>query len=102
YAAPPGSCAPSLHDALPISIGIGGFPHIQQDIAELVSYVEIEKALLRAAEADGAPNDEGVFLPKWDVLNAARNWYPTKVSPRLRSEEHTSELQSRENLVCRL
>lgn len=65
------------------AIGIGGFPHIQQDIAELVSYVEIEKALLRAAEADGAPNEEGVFLPKWDVLNAARNWYPTKVSPRL-------------------
>src|SRR5690606_40510567 len=25
-----------------------------------------------------------------------------KVSPALRSEEHTSELQSRENLVCRL
>src|SRR5690606_39704587 len=25
-----------------------------------------------------------------------------KVAPALRSEEHTSELQSRENLVCRL
>ncbi len=65
------------------AIGIGGFAHIQQDIAELVSYVEIEKALLRAAEADGEANEEGVYLPKWDVLNAARIWYPTKVSPRL-------------------
>src|SRR5690606_40593108 len=27
---------------------------------------------------------------------------PTTQSPRSRSEEHTSELQSRENLVCRL
>ncbi|MCU1411127.1 MAG: 4-hydroxyphenylacetate 3-monooxygenase, oxygenase component [Rhodoglobus sp.] len=71
--------AASIADA----IGIGGFPHIQQDLAELISYVEIEKALLRAAEADGAANAEGVFLPKWDTLNAARNWYPQQVSPRL-------------------
>lgn len=72
-----------LASAITDAIGIGGFLHVQQDIAELVTYVEIEKALLRAAEADGALNDDGVFLPKWDVLNAARNWYPTKVSPRL-------------------
>lgn len=71
--------AASIADA----IGIGGFQHIQQDLAELISYVEIEKALLRAAESDGAPNAEGVFLPKWEALNAARNWYPTQVSPRL-------------------
>ena len=65
------------------AIGIGGFPHIQQDIGELITYVEIERALLRAAETDGALSPDGVFLPKWDVLNAARNWYPTQVSPRL-------------------
>jgi 4-hydroxyphenylacetate 3-monooxygenase len=65
------------------TIGIGGFQHIQEDLAELISYVEIEKALLRAAEADGAMSDDGVFLPKWDTLNAARNWYPRKVSQRL-------------------
>ncbi|NYE21151.1 4-hydroxyphenylacetate 3-monooxygenase, oxygenase component [Microbacterium immunditiarum] len=65
------------------AIGISGFPHVQQDIAELISYVEIEKALLRAAESDGELNDEGVFLPRWEVLNAARNWYPTMVAPRL-------------------
>src|SRR2546430_8606783 len=28
--------------------------------------------------------------------------YPQSPSPRLRSEEHTSELQSQSNLVCRL
>lgn len=64
-------------------IGIGGFQHIQQDLAELISYVEIERALLRAAEADGELNAEGVYLPRWATLNAARNWYPSKVSPRL-------------------
>src|SRR5690606_41534303 len=32
-----------------------------------------------------------------------RHWrWLTAVRPLLRSEEHTSELQSRENLVCRL
>ena len=65
------------------AIGIGDFLHIQQDIGELITYVEIERALLRAAETDGAFTPDGVFLPKWDVLNAARNWYPTQVSPRL-------------------
>ena len=65
------------------TIGIGQFQHIQEDLGELISYVEIEKALLRAAEADGAFSDDGVFLPKWDTLNAARNWYPRKVSQRL-------------------
>lgn len=65
------------------TIGIGQFQHIQEDLGELISYVEIEKALLRAAEADGALSADGVFLPKWDTLNAARNWYPRKVSQRL-------------------
>lgn len=65
------------------TIGIAQFQHIQEDLAELVGYVEIEKALLRAAEAGGALSEDGVFLPNWDTLNAARNWYPRKVSQRL-------------------
>jgi len=65
------------------TIGISGFQHIQEDLGEVVSYTEIEKALLRAAEADGAVSDDGVFLPRWETLNAARNWYPRKVSQRL-------------------
>src|SRR5690606_37798745 len=36
-------------------------------------------------------------LPTEDIVNAAR--YP---DDKARSEEHTSELQSRENIVCRL
>jgi len=65
------------------TIGIGQFQHIQEDLAELAGYVEIEKALLRAAEADGELSEDGVFLPAWPTLNAARNWYPRKVSQRL-------------------
>src|SRR5690606_40290032 len=40
------------------------------------------------------------------VSNSRRHYAPRSVSPEVRidvrSEEHTSELQSRENLVCRL
>lgn len=63
------------------SIGIDGFQHIQEDLAELIQAVEIGKALMTASEAEAALNDDGVMLPKWSTLNAARNWYP-KVAQR--------------------
>ncbi|MFG6280096.1 4-hydroxyphenylacetate 3-monooxygenase, oxygenase component [Microbacterium sp. 5K110] len=72
-----------LASSMAEAIGIQGFPHIQQQLAELITYVEIERAMLRAAEVDGEANEFGVFLPRWATLNAARNWYPTHVSPRL-------------------
>lgn len=70
-----------LASELAESIGIDGFLHIQEDIAELIVDVEIGKALLRASEADAEPNAAGLMLPKWDALNAARNWYP-KIAQR--------------------
>ena len=70
-----------LASELADSIGIDGFQHIQEDIAELIVDVEIGKALVRASEVDAALNDAGVMLPKWSTLNAARNWYP-KVAQR--------------------
>ena len=43
-----------LASELADSIGIDGFQHIQEDIAELIVDVEIGKALVRASEADAA------------------------------------------------
>jgi len=63
------------------SIGIDGFQHIQEDLAELILDVEIGKALLRASEVDAELNQWGMMQPKWATLNAARNWYP-KVAQR--------------------
>src|SRR5438067_12149706 len=42
--------------------------------------------------------------PRWHPTIAAPGWQPgcLLASARLRSEEHTSELQSRFDLVCRL
>lgn len=70
-----------LASELADAIGIDGFQHIQEDIAELIVDVEIGKALVRAAEADAQLSDEGIMLPKWTTLNAARNWYP-KIAQR--------------------
>jgi 4-hydroxyphenylacetate 3-monooxygenase len=64
------------------AIGIEQFSHIQEDLAEVIVMQGILRGLLRAAEADAAPNAYGVYTPAWEPLNTARNWYP-RVSQRL-------------------
>ncbi|MCB1279955.1 MAG: 4-hydroxyphenylacetate 3-monooxygenase, oxygenase component, partial [Salinibacterium sp.] len=63
------------------AIGIDGFLHIQESLAELVVDVEIGRALMRAAEVDAKLNEWGMMQPNWPTLNAARNWYP-KIAQR--------------------
>src|SRR5580698_8526715 len=58
------------------AIGIEHFPHVQSDIAEVISTLETLRALGRAAEADAAANEFGVLTPAWPPLNTARNLYP--------------------------
>jgi 4-hydroxyphenylacetate 3-monooxygenase len=58
------------------AIGIGHFQHVQENVAEAVVALEQLRAMVRAAEADAAPNPYGVMTPRWEPLNAARNWYP--------------------------
>src|SRR2546422_8057930 len=72
----------SLHDALPISahdndaLAAHGADHVVPRLGELGD----------AADADPTPREDTLPL----------------FGPNLRSEEHTSELQSRLHLVCRL
>lgn len=70
-----------LASEIAATIGIEGFQHIQEDLAELIRNVEIGKALIVASEAQAEPSMDGVMLPHWPTLNAARNWYP-KASQR--------------------
>src|SRR5690606_41570149 len=80
----------SLHDALPISASHarGGFAGSGRGSCGL-----------------GSPPPEGVERSRpcprracpWTARRTARS-----LGPGARSEEHTAELQSRENLVCRL
>jgi 4-hydroxyphenylacetate 3-monooxygenase len=58
------------------SIGIEGFQHVQEKVAELIVALETVKALARVAELDAAPNRFGLLTPDWAPLNTCRNWYP--------------------------
>src|SRR5207302_9006876 len=92
-------CAPSLRDALPI------LRWLDVEIAAMARLVAAEPDLPVARRfADGWLQIEKVEIsavpldsePRWPYAVFARYLGVT------RSEEHTSELQSRENLVCRL
>lgn len=58
------------------AVGIGQFQHVQEDVAETIIALETVRAFVRSAEADATLNPYGVMTPKWDALNACRNWYP--------------------------
>src|SRR3712207_4100649 len=77
------------------NVSIAPFAHKQEKLAKLVykfgNYWYSFSGLRRYKEK---------FTPKWEPRFLA---YPQFMSlPTLRSEEHTSELQSRQYLVCRL
>src|SRR5690606_41795831 len=87
-----------LHDALPISAG-----------ATTNSDAGVTDLLGRCGDALEAMQDIGMPLlvhgevtdPDVDLFDREAVFIERVMIP-LRSEEHTSELQSRENLVCRL
>src|SRR5690606_42070606 len=90
----PTTCSPSLHAALPISRDLpevhGQYPCLRQQAfrrGEIAAAVGIPGPIAwqHDEQEDRQPKQTG-----------------GKVCPANRSEEHTSELQSRENLVCRL
>jgi 4-hydroxyphenylacetate 3-monooxygenase len=58
------------------AIGIEQFSHVQENVAEVIIALEGIRAFVRAAEADATLNEYGVMTPRWEPLNAARNWYP--------------------------
>ncbi|MBZ4320512.1 4-hydroxyphenylacetate 3-monooxygenase, oxygenase component [Streptomyces huiliensis] len=58
------------------AVGVDGYQHVQEDVAEVILTLETLRAFLRAAEADAAVNEFGVLTPAWTPLNAARNLYP--------------------------
>src|SRR5690606_39682296 len=88
----------SLHDALPILLEFGpdDAPEFMAARAALRDN-DIDHQLFDAATASAR---FGFVMPThWSACLAPDSGY---LRVQARSEEHTSELQSRENLVCRL
>jgi len=56
-------------------IGIGGFAHIQEKMAEMIDTIETTRAYLRAAEADAGPwRGEGIWLAPEPCVALRDNW----------------------------
>src|SRR5690606_41661151 len=87
----PASYTLSLHDALPIYPGAIARHALHRSELRRVARVEPGHVDHRSA----------VRAVRLDV-EARQDRAPRHLRHRARSEEHTSELQSRENLVCRL
>src|SRR5690606_42125114 len=83
----------SLHDALPISAAFVPGLRLRRALADADRRAEL-RALARARPVPAAGRD------RQDRRGPLRPGRGRDDPPR--SEEHTSELQSRENLVCRL
>src|SRR5690606_41868775 len=100
--APPQLCPLSLHDALPISAATSSVRAREGHIESITVPANPLDVLAQQVVAM-------VATQEWEVpalLRLVRRASPfAQVSDAVvhaRSEEHTSELQSRENLVCRL
>src|SRR5690606_40057355 len=82
----------SLHDALPISIRR--------------SFPSSSRVSARAREGSSRRRSAAKVARRPAIARSSRptkrKAHPTPSQRESRSEEHTSELQSRENLVCRL
>jgi len=58
------------------AIGIGGFGHVQEKVAEIIDTLGIVRGLLHAAEAGAGPGPgSGVWLAQ-EPLIAMRHWFP--------------------------
>src|SRR5438034_5665908 len=86
----------SLHDALPISIGVTAMVarRIGERNLEGAAEAAVQGIALGVIVAVGTGAIGVAFAPRLLALMGA--------SPEVRSEEHTSELQSHSDLVCRL
>ncbi|MFF2094318.1 4-hydroxyphenylacetate 3-hydroxylase family protein [Paenibacillus sp. NPDC058174] len=63
------------------SIGAQGFLHVQEKLGELLTQVEVIKALVIASEAQAKPDASGVLVPELSYIDTARN-IGTKFYPR--------------------
>src|SRR5205085_8379046 len=80
----------SLHDALPIFYNMLGSPEGELTLAQVVLYLAL------------CPKSNAAYTAYAQARKLASETGHLDPPKHIRSEEHTSELQSQSNLVCRL
>ena len=65
------------------TLGSDQLAHVQERMGELVVYLEILKACVRASEADAQLNEWGMMCPAQTPLVAGRNLFPRMMYPRM-------------------
>src|SRR5207253_7360669 len=92
----------SLHDALPISVFTKNRHRLLDgDIADVFFAAALKQARQRDLLSDEHFTVDGTLLEAWAGQKSFRRVDENREPPAARSEEHTSELQSRGHLVCR-
>jgi len=72
-----------LADLIVETLGSGSNPHVQENVAELITSRDMLKACLRASEADATLNQFGVMSPAIAPLQAGRTLFGRSVYPRM-------------------
>src|SRR2546422_6677758 len=107
----PVTCSGVFPLGMPFGWGAGGLKTLLQLRARRArrpffrrpSSAESRRGLRPPQVASGSRGRVGLLLQTASWLRRAKDWHSPAFSPPLpRSEEHTSELQSRLHLVCRL
>jgi 4-hydroxyphenylacetate 3-monooxygenase oxygenase component len=72
-----------LADLMVETLGSGSIPHVQEQVAELITQRDTLRACLRAAEADAEPNQYGVMSPAIQPIQAGRTIFGRSAYPRM-------------------
>ena len=72
-----------LADLIVDTLGSGTIPHVQEQVAEMITQRDILWACLRASEAEASPNRWGVMSPALAPLRAGRTIFGRSVYPRM-------------------
>src|SRR5207253_10116071 len=91
---PPEICTLSLHDALPICLEV-------RQAGQIIGEMALIDPSPRSATVRALTGSHVAILGE-QAFTALMQRNPELMFDMLRSEEHTSELQSRGHLVCRL
>ena len=72
-----------LADLIVDTLGSGTIPHVQEQVAELITHRDVLKACLRASEADATMNQWGMMCPEINSIRAGRTLFGRSVYPRM-------------------